>query len=175
MQRLGSILLALGDLQAAYETFCRSLPIREQLLAMDPMDASAQTNLSNSLASIGYTLLKMDRAQTALPYFERQRALAEKLVASDPLRIEHSYSLSEAIENIGLVSVSNATKARSAGEKRKNLLAARAALTKALEIYDALRARAAITAEYAVVPGRITKELQTCDAMLQEGTPKAGG
>ena len=170
MQRLGSILLELGDMPGAYDAFRASLPLREQLLSMDPMDASAQTNLSNNLASVGTVLLRMDRAAEALPLLERQRTLAEKLVISDPQRIEHSFSLSEALENIGLVSFSFATKERNKQQRQKHLINARAYLAQAMEIYDSLKARNAITAQYASVPARIAKELQACDA-LQRSTP----
>jgi hypothetical protein len=79
---------------------------------MDALDASAQTNVANTQAAVGFVLLKLGREEEALPYFKRQRALGEKLIAGDPLRIEYSYSLSEAIENIGMVSLAHASKAR---------------------------------------------------------------
>ena len=128
---------------------------------MDPMDASAQVNLSNTLAAVGFVQLKMGRAkEQALANFKRQRELAEKLVAADPLRIEHRYSLSEAIENIGMVSVSFASKTNDAQEKRRHLAEAKGvSLKQALEIYDKLKARGAVSAEYAGVPARIAQEL----------------
>ena len=159
LQRLGSVLISLGDLNGAQAAFLRSRPIREQILALDPMDASAQVNLSNTLAAIGYVQLKMGRPREALANFQRQRDFAEKLVAADPLRIEHRYSLSEAIENIGLVSVSFASKTNNANDKRRYLSEARASLLQALDIYDKLKARGAVSAEYAGVPARIQQEL----------------
>ena len=62
-QRLGSILISLGDLKGALEAFEQVLPIREQLRALDPNDARAQMNLANSHASIGYVLLEMGNAR----------------------------------------------------------------------------------------------------------------
>jgi Tfp pilus assembly protein PilF len=62
--------------------------------------------------------------------------------------VEHRYSLSEAYENLGRV-------AAKAGQRDR----ARNYLREALNIYDELGARDAISAEYAWVPDRIRKEM----------------
>lgn len=165
LQRLGSVLIDLGDMKSARDVFLRAVPIREQLVAIDPMDASARVNLSNSLAALGYVDLQMNKPGEGLQNFQRQKAIAEQLVAADPLRIEHQYSLSEAIENIGRVALFHATKAGSQSEKQKYLAEARTALRQALQIYEDLRARNAISAEYGHVPKRIEEELQRCERL----------
>ena len=63
--------------------------------------------------------------------------------------VSYRYSLSEAYENLGRVALA-------VGERRS---AANAYLRDALQIYDDLRARGAISAEYAAVPERIRREL----------------
>ena len=73
----------------------------------------------------------------------------KNLVRVDPLAVSHSYSLSEAYENLGRV-------AYRLGQEQR----ARAYLNDALKIYDELRARNAISAEYAEVPARIQRELK---------------
>jgi Tfp pilus assembly protein PilF len=64
------------------------------------------------------------------------------------MAVSYSYSLSEAYENLGRV-------AHRLGQEQR----ARAYLNDALKIYDNLRERGAISAEYAEVPDRIKKEL----------------
>ncbi len=148
-QRLGSILISMGDLHGALDAFHKVLPIREQLRNLDPRDARAQLNLANSHASLGYVLLEMGKPREAQEHFERQRKIGEDLVRVDPLAVSHSYSLSEAYENLGRV-------AYRLGQEQR----ARAYLNDALKIYDELRARNAISAEYAEVPARIKRELK---------------
>ena len=146
-QRLGSIMISMGQLNQALAAFQRVLPIREQLRALDPKDARAQANLSNSHAAIGVVLLEMGDARAGA-HFEQQRRLAAGLAKVDPVRVDYQYSLSEALENLGRVALRQGRGAEG-----------RACLKEALRIYDDLRARNAISAEYAQVPGRIRKEL----------------
>jgi non-specific serine/threonine protein kinase/serine/threonine-protein kinase len=148
-QRLGSILISMGDLQGAFDAFQKVLPIRDQLRNLDPQDARAQLNLANSHASIGYVLLAMGKPRQAQDHFERQRKIGEDLIRVDPMAVSYRYSLSEAYENLGRV-------ARRLGQQQR----ARAYLNDALQIYDDLRTRGAISAEYAEVPDRIKKELK---------------
>jgi tetratricopeptide (TPR) repeat protein len=147
-QRLGSILISMGDLHGALDAFQKVLPVREQLRSLDPQDARAQLNLANSHASIGYALLEMGKPREAQDHFENQRKIGEDLVRVDPMAVSYSYSLSEAYENLGRV-------AHRLGQEQR----ARTYLNDALKIYDALRDRNAISAEYAEVPDRIKKEL----------------
>jgi serine/threonine protein kinase/tetratricopeptide (TPR) repeat protein len=147
-QRLGSIMISMGRLNQALAAFQRVLPIREQLRALDPKDARAQSNLSNSHAAIGVVLLETGDARAAEVHFEQQRRLAAGLARVDPVRVDYQYSLSEALENLGRI----ALRLGRAAEGRANL-------KEALRIYDDLRARGAISAEYAHVPGRIQTEL----------------
>jgi non-specific serine/threonine protein kinase/serine/threonine-protein kinase len=152
-QRLGSILISLKDLHGALDAFLQVLPIREHMCALDPNDVRAQTNLSNSHAAIGVVLLEMGNALTAQTHFEEQRKLAEKLVSVDPARVEHRYSLSEAYENLGRVQLR--LERREEGRKW---------LARALAVYDELGGRGAISAEYAVVPDRIRREIAEAGA-----------
>ncbi len=147
-QRLGSIQISMGDLSGALATFQQVLPIREQLRAVDPKDARAELNLANSHASVGYVLLATGNARTAQTHFDQQRKLAEDLVRLDPMGVEYRYSLSEAYENLGRV-------AHRLGQKERG----NAYLRDALEVYDELSKRGAISAEYAGVPARIQSEM----------------
>ena len=114
-QRLGSILISMGDLKGALDAFQKALPIREQLRALDPRDARAQINLANSHASIGYVLLEMGNALAARGHFEQQRKIDEELIKLDPMAVSHRYSLSEAYENLGRVA--NRLGAEAAGRR----------------------------------------------------------
>jgi len=147
-QRLGSILISMGDANGALDAFQKVLPIREQLRALDPKDARAQMNLANSHASIGFVLLEMGRARQAQEHFEEQRKIDQDLLRLDPMGVAYLYSLSEAYENLGRV-------AFRLGEKDR----ARTLMKDALQIYSDLGARGAISAEYAHVPSRISTEL----------------
>ena len=64
--------------------------------------------------------------------------LAQELVATDPVRIEYQRALAGAYENQGSVF-----------EHKKNCRDARASYEKALHIFNALRDRKALSAEYA--------------------------
>jgi serine/threonine protein kinase/tetratricopeptide (TPR) repeat protein len=148
-QRLGSILISMGDLRGALAAFEAVLPIREQLRALDPKDARAMLNLANSHAAIGFVLLELGSALTAQTHFEQQRQLDEALIQLDPMGVSYRYSLSEAYENLGRV-------AKQLGQKEQG----QSYLREALKIYDELSARGAISAEYAGVPGRIRSEMK---------------
>ncbi len=79
----------------------------------------------------------------------QQRRLDEELIQLDPMGVSYRYSLSEAYENLGRV-------AKQLGQKEQG----QAYLREALKIYDELRARGAISAEYAEVPARIKSEME---------------
>ena len=119
-QRLGSILISMGDLKGALDAFQKALPIREQLRALDPRDARAQFNLANSHASIGYVLLEMGNARAAQDHFEQQRKIDDELIKLDPMAVDYRYSLSEAYENLGRVAhrLGQAGARASAAERR---------------------------------------------------------
>lgn len=153
----------MNDLTGALSAFNKALPIRQEILATDPDDARARLNLVNSHAAVGVTLLKLKRGAEALSHFEAQRDLVEQLMVGDRMRIEYHTSLSEAHENIGLVAMLDAERTSDLGQKIRHLRTARAQLVRALELYDALQARNAVSAEYAAVPGRIRQELAQCD------------
>src|SRR4029077_12477020 len=93
-QRLGSILISTHELKGALDAFEQVLPIREQLVALDPKDARAKMNLANSHTSIGYVLLEMGSALAAQAHFEQQRKLDEELIRVDPMAVAYRYSLS---------------------------------------------------------------------------------
>ena len=118
---------------------------------MDAKNARAEVNVANTQAAIGVVLPAMGRPSEAAPHFEQQRKLAEQLVNRDPVAVEHRYSLSEAYENLGKVFM-----------KLQAYDRARPYLQDALKIYEELKARGAISAEYAEVPARIEKELAAC-------------
>jgi tetratricopeptide (TPR) repeat protein len=148
MQRLGSILIAMGDMPGALRAFEPVLPIRMQLLALDTHDARLLVSVANSHAAIGVVLLNMGKLQKAQEHFESQLKIASELVKLDPVRVAHRYNLSEAYENLGRVAAKSGQT-----DRARNLL------REALSIYEELGARDAISAEYAWVPGRIRKEM----------------
>jgi serine/threonine protein kinase/tetratricopeptide (TPR) repeat protein len=147
-QRLGSIMISIGSLNKALAAFSEVLPIREQLHALDPNDARAQINLANTHAALGVVLLDTGNAGEAERHFEQQRTLTAHLAKLDPLRVDYQYSLSEALENLGRVAL-----------RMGRVPEGRAHLGNALRIYDELRVRGAVSAEYAQVPDRIRKEM----------------
>src|SRR5262249_52986956 len=117
LQRLGSILVAFGDVglaqgddrgaqenyKEALAAFQKALPIRERLLAADPKDARARLNVLRSHNSVGYTLLKLGDANRALEHFNVEERLARELVEKDATPVEHLTSLATAKYDIGLV------------------------------------------------------------------------
>jgi len=150
LQRLGSILISLGDVRGALQTFERVLPIREALLAADPVDARACINVANSHAAIGGTLLRLGLLREALAQFHKQKELAEILVKTDPLQVAYATSLAEALENTGLV------ESRLFHAKTRH---ARESLESALHIYESLAARQAMPAGNAAALDRLRREL----------------
>ncbi len=148
-QRLGSILISMGDLKGALDAFQKALPIREQLRALDPRDARAQMNLANSHASIGYVLLEMGNAP--------RRAGSLRAAAQDRRGTDQAGSDGRLPP---LQPVGGLRKPGTGGQSSGTEAAARdALLNDALKIYDELQSRGAISAEYAGVPARIQKEL----------------
>jgi len=63
--------------------------IRENLLAVDPMDARTREELSNSYGAAGNLLLSTGKISEALDYLRKQLTFEETLAANDPLRLEH--------------------------------------------------------------------------------------
>lgn len=150
LQRLGSILISLGDVHGALQAFERVLPVREAILAADPADARACINVANSHAAIGGTLLRLGLLREALAQFRKQRELAELLVKTDPQQVAYETSLAEALENTALV------ESRLSPAKVRH---AREALEAALRIYETLAARHAMPAGNAGAAERLHKEL----------------
>ena len=151
LQRVGSVLISLNDLPGALEVFQKSLPLRQRLSALDPSDARTKMNLCHSHESIGWVLVRLGRVREADEHFRHQLELAQQLVATDPMRIEYQRALAGAYENQGSVF-----------EHKKNCGDARASYEKALRVFDALRARKALSAEYAETPARLQKSIAGC-------------
>lgn len=151
LQRVGSVLISLNDLPGALEVFQRSLPLRQKLAAADPADARTKMNLCHSHESIGWVLVRLGKVREADEHFRKQLDLAQQLVNTDGVRIEYQRALAGAYENLGTVF-----------ERNKKCGDARASYEKALKIFDALKARAALSAEYAQVPARLQKSIADC-------------
>ena len=75
----------------------------------------------------------------------------DELVARDGIRIEYQRALAGAYENLGSVF-----------EHDHKCGPARAYYAKALNVFDALSARGALSAEYAGAPGRLKKSIAGC-------------
>ena len=84
-------------------------------------------------------------------HFHKQLELAQGLVTGDPLRIEYLRALAGAYENLGSVFAHD-----------KKCQAAHADYEKALTIFEGLRARNALSAEYVETPARLTKLIEGC-------------
>jgi hypothetical protein len=108
-------------------------------------------NLCHSHESIGWVLVRLGHAREADEHFRKQLELAQQLAASDPVRIEYQRALAGAYENQGTVF-----------EHNRNCREARARYEKALHVFEALRARKALSAEYAEFPARLQKAIDGC-------------
>jgi len=162
LQRLGSILIELGDLKGALEAFQTALPIRRRLAELDPLDARAQLNLANNYESVGFTMMLLGDAKGALEHHQAQRKLAEGLLAKDSARIEHHTVLAAAYEGIGSVSRYYAQHAAARAEQVRHWKEARPWFERALKIFDDLEKRGSVSADLNTIHERLKKEIEEC-------------
>lgn len=126
---LGNILLTLGDLAGARQSYEAGLEIAEALAASDPTNAAWQRDLSISHNKIGDVFRLEGNLEGARESYEVALNIREALAASDPANVEWQRNLCVSHNKIGDVLLS--------GGKVKG---ARESYEAALEISEALAA-----------------------------------
>ena len=86
--RLGDVLEARGELDAALVEYRKALDVRRTLAAIDSSNAQAQRDLSLSHERVGDVLRQQGRLQEALVEFEASLAIARRLAAEEPTNRE---------------------------------------------------------------------------------------
>ena len=148
---MGSVLISLNDLPGALEVFQKSLPLREKLAALDPADARTKMNLCHSHESIGWVLVRLARAGGGRA-FPQATGSGAATGGQGHVRIEYQRALAGAYENLGSVF-----------EQKGNCRAGWCRLRgEPLRVFDALRARKALSAEYTQTPARLQKAIAGC-------------
>ena len=101
--RLGDVLEARGQLDAALAEYRRALEVRRTLAAIDPSNAQAQRDLSLSHERVGEVLRKQGRLQEALVELEASLAIARRLAAAEPANRQWQEELAIAERNLARV------------------------------------------------------------------------
>ena len=79
LNRLGDILIAIGDLEAARWHFGQALAISHRVADADPANAQSQRDLSISLNRLGDIRVAMGDLEAALRHFEQALAISRRL------------------------------------------------------------------------------------------------
>ena len=103
-----NLLGARENLFKAQESYRKSLAIREELAAADPMNAELSRELAQCLQRIGFSYQALgsingDKNNYRLALESQQKALAirQKLVAADPTNAQHRRRLAAEIQSLG--------------------------------------------------------------------------
>jgi serine/threonine protein kinase len=85
---IGSVLLKMGDVNAALENQRKALDLREQLSALDPNSARSRRALSISYEHLGLATDEAGDIKSALELQRRGLETRESLVSEDPLNTD---------------------------------------------------------------------------------------
>jgi len=99
-ERIGSVLVTLGDLEAALDRFEQSLAIRESMAAQRPDDLDVLRDKGISLTKMGETQRMLGRLSDAILTFERGVPILEDLLQRDPANIREARSAAVATEQL---------------------------------------------------------------------------
>ena len=165
---LGMTLADGGGLEQAIPYWRKALACAEPVAAADPNNARALVALALTENQLGLVLAKAGKSSD-LNYELKALAIRKKLSEADPKNkgrqeaVAISYATLADTEEI-LASRRGTPPSQKAGHWR----AARNWYQQALQIYNVLRAQAALRGEDAEQPDRMAREIQKCTSMLGE-------
>ena len=125
--KMGDLLLGLGQGEAAWDYYEKALEIAERLVRQEPERADYQRVLSVSYGKMGDLLLGLGQGETARAYYQKDLEIVERLVRQEPERADYLRDLSVSYNKLGDL-------LRGLGQVE----AARAYYQKALEIAERL-------------------------------------
>ncbi len=99
--KLGDLMGALGEGEAARQYFEKSLEIRERLVRAEPQQADYQRNPSVSYERLGDLMRALGEGEAARQYFEKSLEIAERLVRAEPQRADYQRDLSVSYNKLG--------------------------------------------------------------------------
>jgi tetratricopeptide (TPR) repeat protein len=92
-ERLGTVHLALDDLDAAHDAYVRSLALREALARRDPSSTNVRRDVGVAHEKIGEVLRAQERLPEALTAFETALAVYRDLFEADSLNVQARQTL----------------------------------------------------------------------------------
>ncbi len=104
-QRLGDVMLRLGQTDAAHKYYQNDLAISRKLAEDEPSDAQAQRDLSISYNKLGDVTLLLGRTDAALKYFQDGLEIRRKLAEADPPNAQAQRDLSMSYNRLGDVTL----------------------------------------------------------------------
>ncbi len=99
--KLGDLMGALGEGEAARQYFEKSLEIRERLVRAEPQRADYQRDLAVSYNKLGDLMRALGEGEAARQYFEKSLEIAERLVRAEPQRADYQRDLSVSYDRLG--------------------------------------------------------------------------
>ena len=100
-ERLGDLLLRLGDSAQAERHYRDSLTIPERLATTDPTNAEAQRDLSVSYNKLGDLLLRLGDGAQAERHYRDSLTIRERLATTDPTNAQAQRDLSVSYNKLG--------------------------------------------------------------------------
>ena len=92
-ERLGDLMRALGEGEAARQYFEKSLEIAERLVRAEPQRADYQRDLAVSYNKLGDLMGALGEGEAARQYFEKSLEIRERLVRAEPQRADYQRDL----------------------------------------------------------------------------------
>jgi tetratricopeptide (TPR) repeat protein len=100
-ERLGDLMRALGNGEAAREYFQKSLDIRERLARAEPQHADYQSEVSVSYEKLGNLMRALGNGEAAREYFQQSLDIRERLARAEPQRADYQRNLSVSCNKLG--------------------------------------------------------------------------
>ena len=161
--RLGEMLEKESDrLPEARRSYEKAVTITEALSKADPSDAGARGDLSEDIMKLSEVSLRLGDRADALNGYRRALAIREELVNANPDSAEERTQLARIYESLGAYCLSLAA----SGGRRDDWREARRWYQLSLGIFQELRQRNQLSADYATKPQLLAKRVRTCDAAL---------
>jgi tetratricopeptide (TPR) repeat protein len=103
LDRIGTILVAQGDLEGALLHYDKALEIARPMVSTDPSQSDWERNLSKTLNKLGYVLRSQGDLAGALARYEEALEIDRKLAGADPRDTEHQRGVLATLQGIGLI------------------------------------------------------------------------
>ncbi len=165
-ERVGDVLIRLGDPIGALENYAAGLAGRQKLLAKAPTNAQARARVALSYEEIGDVHLATGQPLTALRHHQLALSAREALSLSDPSDTTARRNLADTHSDLGDVHNALAGRSTTWAERLTHWLEARSQYQQSLRLWRKIRDDGALTRSTEGEPSKVAARLARCQAAL---------